>query len=315
MPQVVHLVTTTRHDGQNLDERGPSQEGGHRRPEVSTADEETRGATPEADSVGLTSPSGAREKEPENEMELKDLRVVVTGAASGMGAHFARRFHALGAQVAAGDVNEALLAELPEGIHRRKLDVSSEADCEAFVGWAADAMGGINGLVNNAGIIRDGLLVKKHRETGELTKLPLEQLRSVLDVNLVGATLMARECAAKMIAAGERGVIVNISSIARHGSRGQTNYVAAKAALAANTVTWMRELSAFGIRVGAIAPGMIETPMTRGMNQKARDALVATIPVGRIGEPEDIFQAVRFVVECDFFTGRTIDVDGGSSMG
>lgn len=248
-------------------------------------------------------------------MELKDLRVVVTGAASGMGAHFARRFHALGAQVAAGDVNEALLAELPEGIHRRKLDVSSEADCEAFVGWAADAMGGINGLVNNAGIIRDGLLVKKHRETGELTKLPLEQLRSVLDVNLVGATLMARECAAKMIAAGERGVIVNISSIARHGSRGQTNYVAAKAALAANTVTWMRELSAFGIRVGAIAPGMIETPMTRGMNQKARDALVATIPVGRIGEPEDIFQAVRFVVECDFFTGRTIDVDGGSSMG
>lgn len=248
-------------------------------------------------------------------MELKDLKVVVTGAASGMGAHFARRFHALGAQVAAGDVNEALLAELPEGIHRRKLDVASEADCEAFVDWAADAMGGVNGLVNNAGIIRDGLLVKKHRETGELTKLPLEQLRSVLDVNLVGATLMARECAAKMIAAGERGVIVNISSIARHGSRGQTNYVAAKAALAANTVTWMRELSAFGIRVGAIAPGMIETPMTRGMNQKARDALVATIPVGRIGEPEDIFQAVRFVVECDFFTGRTIDVDGGSSMG
>lgn len=248
-------------------------------------------------------------------MELKDLKVVVTGAASGMGAHFARRFHALGAQVAAGDVNEALLAELPEGIHRRRLDVSSETDCETFVGWAADAMGGVNGLVNNAGIIRDGLLVKKHRETGELTKLPLEQLRSVLDVNLVGATLMARECAAKMIAAGERGVIVNISSIARHGSRGQTNYVAAKAALAANTVTWMRELSAFGIRVGAIAPGMIETPMTRGMNQKARDALVATIPVGRIGEPEDIFQAVRFVVECDFFTGRTIDVDGGSSMG
>lgn len=248
-------------------------------------------------------------------MELKDLKVVVTGAAGGMGAHFARRFHELGAQVAAGDVNEALLAELPAGIHRRKLDVSSEADCESFVAWAAEQMGGVNGLINNAGIIRDGLLVKKHRETGELTKLPLEQLRAVLDVNLVGATLMARECAAKMIERGERGVIVNISSIARHGSRGQTNYVAAKSALAANTVTWMRELSAFGIRVGAIAPGMIETPMTRGMNQKARDALVATIPVGRIGDPEDIFVAVRFVVECEFFTGRTIDVDGGSAMG
>lgn len=248
-------------------------------------------------------------------MELKDLKVVVTGAAGGMGAHFARRFHELGAQVAAGDVNEALLSELPAGIHRRKLDVSSEADCESFVTWASEQMGGVNGLINNAGILRDGLLVKKHRETGELTKLPLEQLRAVLDVNLVGATLMARECAAKMIERSERGVIVNISSIARHGSRGQTNYVAAKAALAANTVTWMRELSGFGIRVGAIAPGMIETPMTRGMNQKARDALVATIPVGRIGDPEDIFTAVRFVVECEFFTGRTIDVDGGSSMG
>lgn len=248
-------------------------------------------------------------------MELKDLKVIVTGGAAGMGAHFARRCHEAGAQVAVGDVNEALLAELPEGIHRRKLDVSSEAECEAFVGWAAEAMGGLNALINNAGIIRDGLLVKKHRETGEITKMSHAQLTSVLDVNLVGATLMAREVAANMMARSERGVIVNISSIARHGSRGQTNYVAAKAALAANTVTWMKELTPAGIRVGAVAPGMIETPMTQGMNQAARDRLVATIPVGRIGAPEDIWHAVKFIVECDYFSGRTIDVDGGSSMG
>ena len=107
---------------------------------------------------------------------------------------------------------------------------------------------------------------------------------------------------------------MNISSIARHGNRGQSNYTAAKAALAANTVTWAKEFAAFGIRVGAVAPGMIETPMTQGMNQKARDGLVSMIPVGRIGVPEDIWLGVRFVLECDYFNGRCIDVDGGLSM-
>src|SRR5438046_7670178 len=107
------------------------------------------------------------------------------------------------------------------------------------------------------------------------------------------------------------GVVVNMASIARHGNRGQSNYTAAKAALAANTVTWMKEFAPFGIRVGAVAPGMIETPMTAGMNQKARDTLVASIPVGRIGAPEDIWLAVKFIIECDYFNGRTIDVDGG----
>jgi 3-oxoacyl-[acyl-carrier protein] reductase len=109
-------------------------------------------------------------------------------------------------------------------------------------------------------------------------------------------------------------VIVNISSIARHGNRGQSNYVSAKTALASNTLTWAREFAPFGIRVGAVAPGMIETPMTQGMNQKARDALVERIPVGRIGVPEDIWLAVKFVFECDYFSGRTFDVDGGLSM-
>ncbi len=231
-----------------------------------------------------------------------------------MGAHFARRLHEAGAQVAVGDVDEARLAELPAGIHRRRLDVSDEADVVAFVGWAEEAMGGLNGLVNNAGVIRDGLLVKKDRTTGAITKMSTTDWNTVIGVNLTGATLMVREVAARMAATEQRGVIINISSISRHGNRGQTNYVAAKAALAANTVTWARELSRFGIRVGAIAPGMIETPMTQGMNQKARDALVAAIPVGRIGDPEDIWVGVRFIVECEYFTGRCLDVDGGLTM-
>jgi 3-oxoacyl-[acyl-carrier protein] reductase len=248
-------------------------------------------------------------------MELRDLRIIVTGGAQGMGAHFAARLAEAGARVAAGDVNEAGLAALPAGVERRRLDVTSEADVAAFVAWAAGRMGGLNGLVNNAGILRDGLLVKRDKATGEVTTLSRADWDAVLGVNLTGATLMAREVVAWMARAGTRpGVIVNISSIARHGNRGQSNYVAAKAALAANTVTWAREFAPFGVRVGAVAPGMIETPMTRGMNQKAREALVAAVPVGRVGQPEDVWQAVRFVLECDYFDGRCVDVDGGLGL-
>ena len=248
-------------------------------------------------------------------MELNDLKVIVTGAAGGMGAHFATRLHEAGATVAVGDIQESLLAALPEGVLTRRLDVADEEDVGAFVGWAQEAMGGLNGLVNNAGIIRDGLLVKKDRKTGEIRRMSTADWDAVIGVNLTGATLMVREVVAKMLETEQGpGVIVNISSISRHGNRGQSNYVAAKSALAANTVTWAREFARYGIRVGAIAPGMVETPMTEGMNQKARDALVAAIPVGRIGEPEDLWKAVRFVFECDYFNGRTLDVDGGLVM-
>jgi len=248
-------------------------------------------------------------------MKLEDLKVIVTGGASGMGAHFARRLHELGAKVAVGDVNEQLMSELPTGIARRKLDVSREDDVASFVSWAAGEMGGLNALVNNAGIIRDGLLVKQDRETKAIKKLSIEDWNAVIGVNLTGATLMVRETVAHMVEKGTRpGVIVNMSSISRHGNRGQSNYVAAKAALAANTLTWAREFAPYGIRVAGIAPGMIETPMTKGMNQKARDAVVANVPCGRIGVPEDIWVAVRFALECDYFNSRTIDVDGGLSF-
>src|SRR6185503_12852549 len=168
-------------------------------------------------------------------MQLSTLKIIVTGAAQGMGAHFARRLAEAGAQVAAGDVKEdglAALAEstrgLPGKVHTRKLDVSNEADVGAFVDWAHGAMGGLNGLINNAGILRDGLLVKKDKNTGAIVKLTREQWQAVIDVNLTGATFMVRDVVAKMAASGERGVIVNMSSIARHGNRGKSNYTAAK---------------------------------------------------------------------------------------
>lgn len=245
-------------------------------------------------------------------MELKNLKIIVTGGAQGMGAHFAKRLWEAGAQVAVGDINREALDALPVGIKRRKLDVSNEAEVISFVDWASAELGGLNGLINNAGILRDGLLVRKDRSTGAVQKMSTEQFNAVINVNLIGATLMVREVVAKMVSTEQRpGVIVNMSSLARHGNRGQSNYVSAKAALAANTVTWAREFAPFGLRVGAVAPGMIETPMTAGMNQKALEAFVERIPVGRIGQPEDIWLAVKFILECDYFNGRTIDVDGG----
>jgi len=248
-------------------------------------------------------------------MRLQDLKIIVTGGAQGMGAHFATRLLEAGARVAVGDINEEKLAFLPQGISRRRLDVSNEEDCVAFVAWAHEALGGLNGLINNAGLLRDGLLVKKDKATGEVRKLSTADWNTVIGINLTGATMMVREVVAKMVETDSRpGVVVNISSVARHGNRGQSNYVSAKAALAANTVTWAREFATFGIRVGAVAPGMVETPMTQGMNAKARDALVAAIPCGRIGVPEDIWLAVKFILECDYFNSRTIDVDGGLGL-
>jgi 3-oxoacyl-[acyl-carrier protein] reductase len=255
-------------------------------------------------------------------MKLEDLKIIVTGGAQGMGRTFALALAEAGASVVICDVNEAGLAEtaaaakgLRGKLFASKTNVADEAEVGALVELAHKEMGGLNGLINNAGILRDGLLVKKDRETGAVKKLSKDQWDAVIGVNLTGATLLTRDVVAKMVETNTRpGVVVNMSSVARHGNRGQSNYTAAKAALAANTVTWAREFAAYGIRVGAVAPGMVETPMTAGMNQKARDALVAAIPVGRIGLPEDLWLAVKFVLECDYFNGRTIDVDGGLSM-
>lgn len=254
-------------------------------------------------------------------MDLREMKIIVTGAARGMGRHFAWRLADAGAQVAAGDVNleglqslEREAEKLSGSLASRPLDVSDEEQISGFVEWAHETLGGLNGLVNNAGILRDALLVKKDRTTGEVQTLSRDDWQQVIDVNLTGATLMARDVVAKMVAEGHQGVVVNISSVSRHGNRGQSNYSATKAALAVNTKTWALEWAPFGIRCCAIAPGMVETPMTQGMNPKAREALVRAIPVGRIGEPEDIWRAVRFALECDFFNARTIDVDGGMSL-
>jgi 3-oxoacyl-[acyl-carrier protein] reductase len=123
--------------------------------------------------------------------------------------------------------------------------------------------------------------------------------------------LCGREAAATMIETGSRGCIVNISSISRAGNMGQTNYSAAKAGVAAMAVAWARELARYGIRAASIAPGFIGTEMVMAMKPEARDKLTAGIPLGRIGDPDEIAATVQFIFENDYVNGRCLDVDGG----
>jgi len=254
-------------------------------------------------------------------VQVGEARAIVTGAARGLGRHFTLALLREGARVAAGDVNGAGLrglkaeaAALPGALTVATLDVADEASVAAFVELAARALGGeLNLLLNNAGVLRDGLLVAW--EDGAARKLPLTQWNKVIDVNLTGQFLMAREVAAKMIESGTRGVIVNISSLARAGNRGQSSYAASKAGLDACTRTWALELAAHGIRVGGVAPGVIDTPILGDVSATALQSLLAGIPVGKLGTSEEVWEAVKFVLTCDFFTGRTVEVDGGASMG
>ena len=259
-------------------------------------------------------------------MKLTEVKAVVTGAAGGLGGYFALELVRAGAAVAAGDTNAAGLRRLvseAEGLAGQlmvgKLDVTDEASVEAFCAQAAAQLGGLNVLINSAGILRDGRLLT--REGDEVTRVPLAQWRKVLDVNLTGPFLMTREVAVHMLKgdapdgdAGEK-VVINLSSIARAGNPGQANYAASKAGLDAATRTWALELAPFGIRVGAIAPGVTETTFLEGISGDALTRLAGDIPLGRLGRPEDIWQAVRFLIECEFFTGRVLEVDGGATMG
>jgi 3-oxoacyl-[acyl-carrier protein] reductase len=247
-------------------------------------------------------------------MEIRGKRVIVTGAGRGMGRKFAEDLKARGAEPYALDVLQANLEELrgATGIPGRVVNVASEAEVEAFFAAYVEEFGVPDVLINNAGITADGLLVKKSGD--DLTKMPFSSWQKVIDVNLTGVFLCTREAAYHMVRGGVRGVIVSMSSISRAGNMGQTNYTATKAGVAAMTVTWAKELARYGIRVGAIAPGFINTEMVAKIRPEILDRLVAQIPAGRLGEMEEISRAVRFIIENDFFTGRTLEVDGGMRL-
>lgn len=252
-------------------------------------------------------------------MNLSDAKALVTGGGSGLGREFVLQLARAGAAAAFCDVSEEGIAGteaeargLPGKVVGFRASVSDEAAVERLMTDAHAALGGLNVLVNNAGIFRDGLLVKKDRKSGAIQKMSLDHWNAVISIDLTGPFLCAREFAAKVIASDAGpAVIVNISSASRHGNRGQSNYSAAKAGLVADTKLWAEELAPHGIRTGAVAPGFIDTPILRGMRPEVLEEMMKKVPLRRPGAPAEIFQAVRFIIECDYFTGRCIDVDGG----
>ncbi len=253
-------------------------------------------------------------------MNLQNKTVVVTGGGQGLGQTIALSFAQSGANIALIDLNEdqlketsALIENTGAQVKYYLANVTNEEQVEDTFKQINEDFDGIDGLINNAGILRDGMFVKA-KDGKVIKKMSLENFQSVIDVNLTGVFLCGREAAIHMIESGSQGVIVNMSSIARGGNIGQTNYAASKAGVVAMTTTWARELGRHGIRVAAIAPGVIRTAMTDAMKPEMRDRLEKMKPVGRLGEAEEIAHTAKYIFENNFFTGRVVEIDGGLCM-
>ena len=253
-------------------------------------------------------------------MNIKNKVIVITGGGQGLGRAMAVELAQNGAKLALIDLNEEqlqttvkLIEQLGSTAKYYLANVTNEKEVEEIFEKINQDFDGFDGLINNAGVLRDGMLVKA--KDGVVTKkMSLSQFQSVIDVNLTGVFLCGREAAIHMIEQKRKGVIINMSSIARGGNIGQTNYAASKAGVVAMTITWARELGRHGIRVGAIAPGVIKTAMTDAMKPEMRERLEKMKPVGRLGEANEIAHTVKYIFENEFFTGRVIEIDGGLCM-
>jgi 3-oxoacyl-[acyl-carrier protein] reductase len=252
-------------------------------------------------------------------MNVKGKTIVITGGAQGLGLAMAKHFASLGANLALIDMQDEQLqsaqSELvgSDGTVKKNVcNVTDEHDVISTFQTIKSDFGQIDCLVNNAGILRDGLLLKV--KDGQVNKMSLKQFQSVIDVNLTGVFLCGREAAEQMVTNQNPGVIINMSSVARAGNIGQTNYAASKAGVVAMTTTWARELGRYGIRVAAIAPGVIRTAMTDAMKPEAKARLLKMKPVGRLGEADEIAQTAQFIIENEFITGRVMEIDGGISF-
>lgn len=250
-------------------------------------------------------------------MDLNGKVIAVTGGGQGLGRSMAVVLAAKGARMALIDLNQEKLDEAVELCKAAGGDakayianVAKEEDVISTFDQIVEDFGTFNGVINNAGILRDGLMLKV--KDGEIVKkLSLAEWQAVIDVNLTGVFLCGREAAERMIKLGTEGVIINISSISKAGNMGQSNYSAAKAGVAAMAVTWAKELARYGIRAAAIAPGFIATDMVASMKPEALEKMTAGIPLKRMGTPEEIGHTCAYIFENDYFTGRVVEMDGG----
>ena len=249
-------------------------------------------------------------------MEIKDKVVVITGAAQGLGKNFAMDLAKRKARLALADINVELLEEVRKACEQAgtetrayELNVAEEKAVEDFFNQVAQDFGTVDGLINNAGITRDGLIARSKDRV--IRKMSLVNWQAVIDVNLTGSFLCGREFFVKLLEQKKPGVCINISSLSRSGNMGQSNYTATKAGVAEMTVTWAKEMARHGIRVAAIAPGYINTEMTSAIREDVKQKIIDQIPLKRMGEPNEISHSVFYILENDYFTGRVIECDGG----
>jgi 3-oxoacyl-[acyl-carrier protein] reductase len=253
-------------------------------------------------------------------MRLKDRVCLITGGAAGIGRATALRFAEEGAKVVICDVNEEAgkeaLAELGPDAAFYKVDVSDRQAVQEWVDDVYARYGRIDVLVNNAGVLRDNMLVK-YKDGQVVKQMPEEDFDLVIAVNLKGVFNCTQAAAPYMIESGG-GVILNATSIVGlDGNFGQTNYVATKAGVIGMTKVWAREFGRSGIRVNAVAPGFTLTEMVRQMPEKILDGMRARTPLRRLGEPRDIANAYLFLAsdEASFISGTVLRVDGGIVVG
>ncbi|HKZ82252.1 MAG TPA: glucose 1-dehydrogenase [Anaerolineae bacterium] len=253
-------------------------------------------------------------------MRLKDRVALITGGAAGIGEATAKRFAEEGAKVVICDVNEAAGQEVVKTLGSEAGFYSvNVADRQVVQRWIDDVVarcGRVDVLVNNAGVLRDGMLVKV--KDGELVKqMPEADFDLVMGVNLKGVYNCTQAVAPVMIRQ-ESGVILNASSVVGlDGNFGQTNYVASKAGVIGMTKVWARELGRYHIRVNAVAPGFVATEMAASMPETILEGMKAHTPLGRLGQPDDIANAYLFLAsdEASFITGAVLRVDGGIVVG
>lgn len=256
-------------------------------------------------------------------MRLRDKVSIITGGANGIGRATVYRFVAEGSWVAIWDVDDEMGTTLEREIYAQdgqarywRVDVSNPESAEAAVQEVLDAWGRIDVLVNNAGILRDGLLVK-YKEGTLQSRMKEEDFDAVINVNLRGVFICTRAVAPVMIQQGHGRVINASSVVGLYGNFGQTNYVASKAGVIGMTRVWARELGRYGITVNAVAPGFIETEMTCQMPEKILEGMVARTPLRRLGKPEDVAAAYAYLASEDasFVNGAVLSVDGGVVVG
>ncbi len=241
--------------------------------------------------------------------DLKDKNIIITGASGGIGNSIVEKLNVQGANILASGTKIEKLNELKNrfsNIKILKFDIVQNEKIEEFIENAANELGGLDCIINNAGITQDNLGIR----------MSFDEWKKVIDINLSSTFLMSKFAIKKMLK-NKKGKIINITSVVGHtGNMGQANYSASKAGIIAMSKSLAIEYAKKNININCISPGFIKTAMTDKIDEKFREAIISKIPSARLGDPEDVANAVLFLAsnQSDYINGETLHVNGGMYM-